>query len=91
MPSSNGRSRMTVSRWPSIEVDEARGIHEVSLYVEADDLAARRGCDAPRRGLCPMPALVVESETLPDIDWVARSLEGLEAGPRRPVLRARRA
>ena len=64
--------------WPIavIEVDEDRDIHEVSLYAdgEVEDIARR------------MQEVVVEAghkgplgrEVLPDVDWVAKSLEGLK-------------
>jgi ribosomal protein L11 methyltransferase len=60
-----------------IEVDEAHRLHEVSLYVGADDIA--RVEKRMRRIAAALdPSLIVEAETLPDIDWVARSLEGLK-------------
>jgi ribosomal protein L11 methyltransferase len=60
-----------------IDVDEARALHEVSLYVGSED---RSRVEAAMRRLAAKidPALTVEAETLPDIDWVARSLEGLK-------------
>jgi ribosomal protein L11 methyltransferase len=60
-----------------VEVDEARDLHEVSLYVGSQDRARAEAAMrrlAARTGL----GLTVEAETLPDIDWVARSLEGLK-------------
>ena len=60
-----------------LEVDEARDIHEVSLYVGADDLG-RAEAEMRRIVRAIDQKLTVESETLPDIDWVARSLEGLK-------------
>ena len=60
-----------------VEVDEARDLHEVSLYVGGEDRS--RGEAALRRVAAKIePALQIETETLPDIDWVARSLEGLK-------------
>ena len=58
------------------DFDEDAGIHEVSLYA-FDDL------DAIERQVVRIaaeigPDLVVEREALPDINWVARSLEGLK-------------
>ncbi|WP_269930378.1 50S ribosomal protein L11 methyltransferase [Aminobacter sp. HY435] len=64
--------------WPIavIEIDEDSDIHEVSLYAdgEVEDIARR------------MAEVVAESghkgqlgrEVLPDVDWVAKSLEGLK-------------
>lgn len=55
-----------------LELDEAADVHEVSVYVEGD------AADVERR----MRALTGDRkpthEKLPDIDWVARSLEGLK-------------
>ncbi|MDG4906663.1 MULTISPECIES: 50S ribosomal protein L11 methyltransferase [unclassified Mesorhizobium] len=59
-----------------LEVDEANDIHEVSLYADGDvDAVAVR-----INGILADLALPkqVEREALPDIDWVARSLEGLK-------------
>lgn len=64
--------------WPVavLEVDEDADIQEVSLYVdgEVDDIAARMRGVMDELGL-PQP---LERETLPDIDWVTKSLEGLK-------------
>ena len=59
------------------EIDEARGIWEASIYGTADQEAdiAERFKSLIRTDF---PALVLERETLPDIDWIARSLEGLK-------------
>jgi ribosomal protein L11 methyltransferase len=59
-----------------IEVDEIRDIHEVSLYVDEHDLG-RVENEMRRIVGSAGKQLALESETLPDIDWVARSLEGL--------------
>lgn len=64
--------------WPIsvLELDEDRDLHEVSLYADGDidavetqlrDLLNALSVDKP-----------LEREVLPDIDWVARSLEGLK-------------
>lgn len=59
-----------------LEVDEAKDIHEVSLYAEDDiDLVETRMKDILDALGSPKP---VEREILPDVDWVARSLEGLK-------------
>jgi ribosomal protein L11 methyltransferase len=60
-----------------IEVDEARDLHEVSLYVGTED-RSRAETAMRRLAAGTNPALLVETEALPDIDWVARSLEGLK-------------
>ncbi|RUW50106.1 50S ribosomal protein L11 methyltransferase [Mesorhizobium sp. M1A.F.Ca.ET.072.01.1.1] len=59
-----------------LEVDEANDIHEVSLYADGnvDAVAVRINRILADLAL-PKP---VEREALPDIDWVARSLEGLK-------------
>lgn len=64
--------------WPIavIEVDEDRDIHEVSLYTDGDvdDIARRMAevvAEAGHKG-------DLDREILPDIDWVAKSLEGLK-------------
>ncbi|MET3789947.1 50S ribosomal protein L11 methyltransferase [Aquamicrobium terrae] len=64
--------------WPIavLEVDEDRDIHEVSLYADGDiDEAEGRLREVLRSLSTDRP---VEREELPDIDWVARSLEGLQ-------------
>jgi ribosomal protein L11 methyltransferase len=64
--------------WPIsvLELDEDRDLHEISLYAEGDvdaveaqlrDLLTTLSVDKP-----------LEREVLPDIDWVAKSLEGLK-------------
>lgn len=64
--------------WPIsvLELDEDRDLHEISLYAEGDidavetqirDLLVTLSVDKP-----------LEREVLPDIDWVAKSLEGLK-------------
>jgi len=59
------------------DLDEANGIKEVSIYVENDDVESveqrlkaaldELGVTAP-----------IEHELLPDVDWVTKSLEGLQ-------------
>jgi ribosomal protein L11 methyltransferase len=59
-----------------LEVDEEKDIHEVSLYADGDvdGVEARITEILAHLGL-PKP---LEREVLPDVDWVARSLEGLK-------------
>lgn len=60
-----------------VEIDEAAGSEEISVYAEeedADAVEARIRATAGADG----PALAIARETLPDIDWVAKSLEGLK-------------
>lgn len=60
-----------------VEIDEAAGSDEISVYAEEDDadaVEARIRAVAGADG----PSLVITRETLPDIDWVAKSLEGLK-------------
>jgi ribosomal protein L11 methyltransferase len=55
-----------------VELDEDEDIHEVSLYTDDDaDLVVQRMREAAGD-------ISIEHEVLPDIDWVARSLEGLK-------------
>lgn len=58
------------------EVDEDADIHEVSLYFdgEASELAQRANAALLEIGLVDPLA----TEALPDIDWVSKSLEGLQ-------------
>jgi ribosomal protein L11 methyltransferase len=59
-----------------IEQDEERDLHEISLYVEddAEEAAGRMQKVLAALGIDK----TIERETLPDIDWVALSLEGLK-------------
>lgn len=59
------------------EQDEDAGIEEISVYVEA----ALADTVAERMRAIGMPVLgsfEIDRESLPDIDWVSRSLEGLK-------------
>jgi ribosomal protein L11 methyltransferase len=60
-----------------VEIDEANRLHEVSLYADADE-AARAEAEMREIAARIDPSLAVEAEIVPDIDWVARSLEGLK-------------
>ena len=56
------------------EIDEAKAIYEVSLYVEEDEKAVVQ----PRLvQILGVNQDEIEIEVLPDIDWVQHSLEGL--------------
>lgn len=59
-----------------VEIDEDRDIHEVSLYTDDDagEVEPRLRAALSDAGIALDPA----RETLPDIDWVTRSLEGLK-------------
>ncbi|HEV2507584.1 MAG TPA: 50S ribosomal protein L11 methyltransferase [Mesorhizobium sp.] len=59
-----------------LELDEERDLHEVSLYADGDiePVETRLKAELTALGL----ARPVEREVLPDVDWVARSLEGLK-------------
>lgn len=59
------------------EVDEANEIWEASIYMTAEDEAeiAARFEELVK---ADFPDLVIEREVLPDIDWIAKSLEGLK-------------
>ncbi|CAI2933995.1 50S ribosomal protein L11 methyltransferase [Aminobacter niigataensis] len=64
--------------WPIavIEVDEDRDIHEVSLYTDGEvaDIERRMAAALAEAGHTGP----IAREVLPDIDWVAKSLEGLK-------------
>jgi len=59
-----------------VEIDEEADIHEVSLYTDddPDDVEPRLRAALSSAGIELEPV----RETLPDIDWVTRSLEGLK-------------
>ncbi|TGQ94189.1 50S ribosomal protein L11 methyltransferase [Mesorhizobium sp. M8A.F.Ca.ET.208.01.1.1] len=59
-----------------LEVDEDADIHEVSLYADGDVDAVEARLKDILAGLALSRS--IEREALPDIDWVARSLEGLK-------------
>lgn len=59
-----------------LEVDEDADIHEVSLYADGDIDAVQARVKDILDGLSLSKP--IEREVLPDIDWVARSLEGLK-------------
>ena len=59
------------------EVDEKRDIWEASVYLMAEDEDEVR--QRVTAGLAQhYPDAVIEREVIPDIDWIARSLEGLK-------------
>lgn len=55
-----------------IEADEAAGICELSVYSADPDRDVARMCEVAGE------TLEIQREKLPDIDWVAKSLEGLK-------------
>lgn len=59
------------------EIDEAKGIWEASIYGtgEQEPEIAERFAALIKTSF---PTLTLERETLPDIDWIAKSLEGLK-------------
>ncbi|GGF84596.1 MULTISPECIES: 50S ribosomal protein L11 methyltransferase [Rhizobium] len=59
------------------EVDEKRDIWEASVYMMADeeDAVRERIADALAE---PFPDLSIAREIIPDVDWIAKSLEGLK-------------
>ncbi|MBL8575870.1 MAG: 50S ribosomal protein L11 methyltransferase [Mesorhizobium sp.] len=58
------------------DLDEANGIKEISLYADGEVDAAEQRLRAILDDIGI--ATPIERETLPDIDWVAKSLEGLQ-------------
>ena len=59
-----------------VDVDEALGIREISLYTDDDVEPVEHRMRAVMEGL-PF-AGDIDQEILPDIDWVTKSLEGLQ-------------
>ena len=59
------------------EIDEKKDIWEASVYMmREDEDEVRRRVDAALTAA--YPELSVEREVIPDVDWVAKSLEGLK-------------
>jgi ribosomal protein L11 methyltransferase len=58
------------------EMDEAADLHEVSLYAHGDDASVEARIHALLGGIIDNDT--IRREILPDIDWVAHSLEGLK-------------
>jgi ribosomal protein L11 methyltransferase len=59
------------------EVDEKKDIWEASVYMMADEEEAVRDRMAAGIGQA-FPDAVITREVIPDIDWIAKSLEGLK-------------
>ncbi len=59
------------------EVDEKKDIWEASVYMMADEEEAVRVRMAEGIGHA-FPDAVIRREVIPDIDWIAKSLEGLK-------------
>lgn len=59
------------------EIDEDAGIWQASVYVEADSPDAMKAAIAAHL-TSAFPGVEVETEELPEIDWVTHSLEGLK-------------
>lgn len=59
------------------EVDEKKDIWEASVYLMRDEEEIVRGriAEGIRQAF---PDAVIEREVIPDVDWIARSLEGLK-------------
>ncbi len=60
-----------------LELNEEQDLHEVSLYADDDPDGVEARMAAVLEPLDDLPD--IQRETLPDIDWVSRSLEGLPA------------
>ncbi|HXV31412.1 MAG TPA: 50S ribosomal protein L11 methyltransferase [Sinorhizobium sp.] len=60
----------------TMEIDEKRDVWEASIYmmVDEEESVKARLADALASGFAHLP---IEREVLPDIDWIAKSLEGL--------------
>jgi ribosomal protein L11 methyltransferase len=61
----------------TMEIDEKRDIWEASLYLMADEEEEMRARFAALLELA-FPNAKIEREKIPDVDWIARSLEGLQ-------------
>lgn len=61
----------------TMEVDEKRNIWEASLYIDFDEEAEMTERFAALVGDA-YPELAIKREVIPDVDWIARSLEGLQ-------------
>lgn len=61
----------------TMEIDEKRDIWEASLYLDRDEEPELRErlADVLRPAF---PDAVIELEVIPDLDWIAKSLEGLQ-------------
>lgn len=59
------------------EIDEDAGIWQASVYVEADSPDEMKAAISNHLADV-LPGLEVETEELPEIDWVTHSLEGLK-------------
>ncbi|MBB3607446.1 50S ribosomal protein L11 methyltransferase [Rhizobium sp. BK602] len=59
------------------EIDEKKDIWEASIYLYADE---EEGVRARFEALLKpaFPGLAIEKEVIPDVDWIAKSLEGLK-------------
>ena len=61
----------------TMEIDEKRDIWEASLYIDFDEEAEMTERFAALVGDA-YPELAINREVIPDVDWIARSLEGLQ-------------
>jgi ribosomal protein L11 methyltransferase len=64
--------------WPlgMTEMDQAADLHEVSLYADGDDISVEARIHALLKDIIDTDS--IRREVLPEIDWVAHSLEGLK-------------
>ncbi len=69
-------SRTRACRSPSLEIDEAQDLQELSIYLDGPPEQLQQRAEAVFRALGIEAGF--ERETLPDIDWVTKSLEGLK-------------
>ena len=61
----------------TMEIDEKRDLWEASLYIDFDEEAEMTERFAALVGDA-YPELAINREVIPDVDWIARSLEGLQ-------------
>lgn len=60
----------------TMEIDEKKDLWEASLYIDFDeeDMMRERFADVVSTDF---PDAVIQREVIPDVDWIAKSLEGL--------------
>lgn len=61
----------------NVELDEAAGTEEISIYLDPEDIEA---AEARMRAILDsvQPGIAISREELGEVDWVAKSLEGLK-------------
>ncbi len=68
----------------TMEIDEKRDVWEASVYMMTDEEESVRSRLAQALEV-EFSHLPIEREVLPDVDWIAKSLEGLAPRARGPL------